>query len=93
MSDYIPDVFRAKVGSTFVLDETGIELVLAEVNELSESAFDVVFHGPAEPVMAQSVYTFRASDDSNDQFFIVPIGSTTSGAMAYEAVFTSIPAD
>jgi hypothetical protein len=83
------DTLRHRVGTVFHIDEGGIDVELTEIAELRPNSFSVVFEGPAEPVLSQATYTFRA-DDVSLLIFVVPIGPRDTGAMGYEAVFTSV---
>lgn len=71
-------------------EDNSYELVLETAAELPASgreggSFRLAFRGPAEPILAQGIYPFRAGEFAGD-IFIVPIGRDDSGTL-YEAVF------
>jgi hypothetical protein len=49
--------------------------------------FTLFFLGPPDPILEQSMYTFRGERESFENLFIVPIGRDAE-ATEYEAVFT-----
>lgn len=49
--------------------------------------FSLYFLGPADPILPQAMYTFRAGTQTFEKLFIVPIGQD-GDATEYEAVFT-----
>jgi hypothetical protein len=68
------------------------EIVLIEARSLGEPAgsrrapFSILFRGPREPVLAQSIYRLDESELGTIEIFLVPIGPDAQG-MVYEAVF------
>lgn len=86
------DEFTGREGQVFelVLGETGVPFTLTKVRALRASgreggAFVLEWRGPADPVLPQSIYTFRQGPDSVEMF-IVPLALDGDGTR-YEAVF------
>jgi hypothetical protein len=90
--------FEPYLHDTFTIHMTGgsvLDLKLIEVHELgtdvSRSAgrapFSILFLGPAEPVLVQSIYRIEHRELTPMELFLVPVGSG-EGGMNYEAVFT-----
>ena len=96
MTPFTISQFEGRIGDTFrVIDADGppLELDLVSAETVDEArpaelpqAFDLLFHGPLEPVLPQRIY--RLENDSMDplEIFIVPIGPV-EGAMRYQAAF------
>jgi hypothetical protein len=53
----------------------------------NREAFSILFCGPLQPVLPQSIYRFEHDDFGELAIFLVPIGPQPDG-MGYEAVFT-----
>jgi hypothetical protein len=85
--------FQARMGDAFVLDAAEpLELVLEEVTTLADrpggrDPFSLVFRGPFEPVLAQSIYRLQHDGLGCLEIFIVPIGRDDA-ATRYEAIFS-----
>src|SRR5690349_8598029 len=80
-----------------VAPEEGVELELIQVtprrlthaaglNQPVYELFSLVFLGPADPVLPQSIYAFEGERLGRSELFIVPIGRDPSG-IRYEAAF------
>lgn len=72
--------------------EGGLALSLVEVKAMGQGereggAFSVLWQGPAEPILGQSMYTLYQPDLGEHQFFLVPVAQKDAG-IQYEAVFT-----
>ena len=95
------DDFAGRVGDRFALsvpDGSSLAVELVEVTESAELGgvgpdgqvrhqFSLVFRGPPEPAMAQSIYQLDHEDLGELELFLVPIGPDADG-MRYEAIFT-----
>ena len=92
--------FAPAVGETFVLDagdagQLELELLEASLHDPSAPAedpsgerapFTLVFRGPTEPVLPQSIYRIEHESVGPLEIFIVPIAQDAAGT-TYEAVF------
>ena len=84
--------FAARRRETFVLSVAGatLDLVLAETETLGQGshrrAFTLLFIGPAQPVLRQSIYSLDHPAMGALDIFLVPIGPR-GGGMGYQAVF------
>lgn len=92
MRSLVLDDFAGRVGEGFDVEagETAFPLVLESVKALGGSArpggaFNLLFRGPADPVLSQGIYRFRLEGEAAD-IFIVPVARDESGTL-YEAVF------
>ena len=91
------ETFRDRVGDTFTDGETGAELTLAEVADLTETArnvpegarppFSLVFTTPAEPPAPQGIRPLRHAELGELPLFLVPIAQDGSG-VHYQAIFS-----
>lgn len=88
------ETFRPAVGQAFTVGDEGgakVELILAEAAEVGAgppaSAFSLLFHGPADPLMPQATYRFEHGSLGTMEIFIVPLGRDEHSAV-YEAVFS-----
>lgn len=89
--------FEPLVSQAFVVVHAhgalGLELVEVSVMDERHSdprrrlAFSLVFHGPAEPTLAQGTYTLRNATLGELAVFMVPLGPVDAG-LRYEVVFT-----
>jgi hypothetical protein len=90
--------FQPLVGDHFVLRpaEAGadpLELVLVEATELAHgqrrprTPFSLVFRGPAQPVIPQSIHRLEHPALGALDVFLVPIGRDAQGTR-YQAIFT-----
>ena len=89
-ADFAPrlgDRFRLQAGEATTLEAELIEVEEAAPTDGGRTPFSLVFRGPLEPLLPQSIYRFE--HDTLDPFdvFIVPIGPDEAG-MRYEVVFT-----
>jgi hypothetical protein len=89
------ETFRPAVGDGFTVGgEAGatVELLLVEAEAKDagpgapKPAFSLVFHGPAEPALAQGTYPFEHPGIGAMDIFIVPLGRDEHGSV-YEALF------
>ena len=91
------DTFAAHVGQSFRDTEAGTTLELLQVDDLTEVAqnvppgqrapFSLLFRGPAEPVVDQSIRTLAHDELGELAIFLVPIAREADG-LRYQAVFT-----
>ena len=89
------ETFSPFLGETFTVgEESGgaVELNLAEAASVNlgpqapGSAFSLLFHGPADPLLPQATYHFQHGSLGAMEIFIVPLGRDEHSAV-YEAVF------
>jgi hypothetical protein len=92
MSELTIDDFSGHVGAAYEIEAGGgtVSLTLEEARPLPTSvreagSFALLFRGPADPVLPQSIYSFRRGGDGAD-IFITPVARDTSGTQ-YEAIF------
>ena len=87
------ETFEPHVGDAFVIAEpVQIELELAEARSAGEwpggrEPFRLLFHGPRDPLLAQSIYRLEHAQLGALEIFIVPIGRDDQST-TYEAIFT-----
>jgi hypothetical protein len=81
--------FRVEMGGA-----TELELKLSLVSVLGGASgargrrpFSLLFHGPLQPVLPQSIYRLKHPALGDLELFIVPLGPDPGG-MRYEAIFT-----
>jgi hypothetical protein len=92
--------FSPRVGTRFHLhgseEEAGpVEIQLAEASALGSASavgerrqpFRLIFHGPRQPALAQSIYRLEHDDLGSYELFLVPIAEDAEHRH-YEAVFT-----
>ena len=92
--------FEKYINETFRLilkDSEPIEVELIQVNELGADMpedknmkrrpFSIVFRGPTDRYLPQSIYPLEHAHMGKLDIFLVPIGSDNKG-MRFEAVFT-----
>ena len=89
--------FEAHVGDSFDIDLDGgasVNLTLAEANrgpwqprEGPETAFELMFRGPPDPVLPQATYRLTHRSLGSLDIFIVPI-SRSDESTTYQAVFS-----
>jgi hypothetical protein len=96
LESFTSETFHPLRNSTFHLSagDRGLELVLAQVNELHEGhdaasrrQFSLLFYGPLSPAWPQRTYEMSHPDLGTFDLFLVPLGPE-GAAMRYEAVFT-----
>jgi hypothetical protein len=77
--------FRVKQGSS-----DAVELQLVEARDVGstprQAQFSIVFRGPHNPQLMQSIYKIEHDEIGTFDLFIVPIGRDQNG-MYYEAIF------
>ena len=93
LEDVNSDHFDGLTGESFLIEAEGVdtvELISVEVKPRYEGAkqtpFVLTFHGPADVVLEQSIYTLEHERLGNLEIFLVPVGQT-EGEVVYEAVF------
>jgi len=87
--------FDPRIGDAFQLSlpsGEAVELRLREAAEIGgtgkdRSPFSVVFRGPTEPVLPQSIYHLEHDEMGTLEIFLVPLSQGSDG-VDYEAVFT-----
>ena len=85
--------FEPLVGTTFAISEpAAVELVLAEATSAGEwpggrQPFRLLFRGPREPLLPQSIYRLEHGALGPLEIFIVPIRRDDEST-SYEAIFT-----
>ena len=77
---------------TVVSSEPPVALELVEVKKMGSGereggAFSVLWQGPIEPFLPQSIYRFSQAELGEHELFIVPVAEKTNG-FQYESVFT-----
>ncbi|WP_346897699.1 DUF6916 family protein [uncultured Roseibium sp.] len=77
---------------TVVSAELPVVLELVEVKKMGSGereggAFSVLWQGPSEPFLPQSIYRFSQAELGEHELFIVPVAEKTDG-FQYESVFT-----
>jgi hypothetical protein len=87
--------FLPRVGETFRVAESGIDLVLTEAAGFStpgavagprKAPFSLLFRGPKQPILPQRIWALENETLGRLEIFLVPIGPD-AGGMRYEAVF------
>jgi len=91
------ETFRDRVGQTFTDDESGAELTLEEVEDLtpvaknvpadSRAPFSLVFTAPGETVAPQGIRSLRHEELGELPLFLVPIAQDAAG-VRYQAIFS-----
>jgi hypothetical protein len=86
--------FEPHVGDAFTVAADGVqlELVLSAAQSAGEwpggrEPFRLVFDGPREPLLPQSIYRLEHARLGALEIFVVPIGQGAD-ATTYEAIFT-----
>ena len=97
LSELTIDTFAPRAGESFRDTEAGTTLELLQVEDLTEVArnvapgqrtpFSLVFRGPREPVVDQSIRTLAHDELGELALFLVPIAQEADG-MRYQAVFS-----
>jgi hypothetical protein len=88
----VGDTFAVNAGDAGRLDFELIDCALHDPGAPAEDAsgarapFTLVFRGPVEPVLPQSIYRFEHPSLEPMEIFIVPIARDQAGT-SYEAVF------
>ena len=89
-ADFAPqlgDRFRLHADEATVLDTELIDVEEAAATDGGRTPFSLVFRGPLEPLLPQSIYRFEHDTLEPFEVFIVPIGADEAG-VRYEVVFT-----
>ena len=102
LKDFTVDTFAGRVGERFrikVDEATAVDAELVEAAAVQPTSgvpvatpggrtpFSIVFRGPQEPLLPQSIYPFEHAELGAFEIFIVPIGRDADG-VRYEAIFT-----
>jgi hypothetical protein len=94
VADLSIEDFEAHSGQTFRLtaNDRALDLELAQVQRLGTAlraggAFSLVFHAPAGPPLAQSIYPIEHPQLGPMELFVVPI-QPMNGQQRYEVIFT-----
>ena len=96
LQDLTLESFKPHLNETFHIstEDIGVELELTEVETLGASpepgtrqAFSLVFRGPQEPFLEQSIHTLEHGTLGRLDLFMVPVGQS-EGGFIYQAVFT-----
>lgn len=98
LADATRETFAPYLSQGFRLEsERGsLELELVEAKSLASGSpdperrepFSLLFRGPAEPVLPQSIRRLEHAELGSLEFFLVPVGPDGAGRMLYEAVFS-----
>lgn len=77
---------------TVVSSEPPVALELIEVKKMGSGereggAFSLLWQGPSEPYLPQSIYRFSLADLGEHDLFIVPVAEKKDG-FQYESIFT-----
>lgn len=97
LADLTIDHFAPRTGETFRDAETGAELRLVSVDDITKSAghvpegqrtpFSLMFRGPGETLLPQSIRTLSHDGLGELGLFLVPVAQDAEG-YRYQAVFT-----
>ena len=86
--------FEPHIGTTFAIEAApaGVALVLESVTTLADrpggrDPFSLLFRGPAEPLLLQSIRRLEHAQLGVLEIFIVPLAPDAGGAR-YEAIFS-----
>jgi hypothetical protein len=86
--------FEELEGKTFTVisTEPSVALELVEVRKMGSGereggAFSLLWQGPSDPFLPQSIYRFSQAELGEHDLFIVPVAEKTDG-FQYESVFT-----
>jgi hypothetical protein len=89
--------FRQLLHQAFTIhtsDNNQLQTELVEVKNLQKESsrekvgFSILFHGPKDPCLSQSMYRVENEQLGSVEIFLVPIGPDNSGQyMQYEAIF------
>lgn len=88
-----PETYRRQIGTLFTIDEPHpVDLRLAAVTDERVSGgvqqFSVFFHGPADRVLPQGMYSFRHDGLGSLTLFIVPVVGSNEERIVYQACFS-----
>jgi hypothetical protein len=89
---YINEIFRLKLEGSEPLEVELIQVTelgtdMPEDKNRKRRPFSIVFRGPADRYLPQSIYPLEHKHMGKLDIFLVPIGSDSKG-MRFEAVFT-----
>ena len=92
--------FEAAVGTTFRLDQPegkSVDLTLTAVTDKTPEGFggkqfSVLFHGPGDAPLIQSIHQLVSDGLGSVSLFLVPIGEEDGGRI-YEAFFNLLTSD
>ncbi len=93
MAELNCDTFQPLIGNKFkiIFEENEIlELELIRVDDKSNDAiesFSLIFYGPPNFILHQSIYRFYHELIGDFELFIVPVQSSTATAIHYQAIF------
>ncbi len=97
LADLTYDTFAGRTGQTFRDTETGTELELTTVEDATatlrnvpegqRAPFSLLFRGPGETLLPQSVRVLEHAELGTLEIFLVPIAQD-AGGYRYEAVFS-----
>jgi hypothetical protein len=88
-----PATYRREIGTIFRIDGPDqVDLRLATVSDERVSGgiqqFSLFFHGPADRIVPQGMYSFRHDGLGPLTLFIVPVVGSNEERIVYEACFT-----
>jgi hypothetical protein len=89
-----PETFREQLDTVFQVDHDSgvIPLRLAEVADERVGGgmqqFSLFFHGPADRILPQGMYSFRHEAMGSRRLFIVPVIGSNAERIVYEACFS-----
>lgn len=93
LADLTLETFTPLVGDAFrIAEPTAVELELAEATSAGQwpggrQPFRLLFRGPRDPLLAQSIYRLEHAELDPLEIFIVPIARDAEHT-SYEAIFT-----
>ena len=93
LADLTVGHFEPLVGTTFAISEPAVvELVLAEATSAGDwpggrQPFRLLFVGPRDPLLPQSIYRLEHAQLDALEIFVVPVGRDAEST-SYEAIFT-----
>jgi hypothetical protein len=98
LENFTVETFSEHLGSTFRIhleasEQYDVELISATAlggstgEEMPRQPFSIVFRGPGDVLLPQSIYHMEHDQIGSFELFIVPIGPDEKG-LRYEAIFT-----
>lgn len=85
---YLNETFRLELdGAAIELELIEAKIVGGAFKEGGREAFSILFRGPEQPLLPQSLYRVTHSAMGTLDLFLVPIASGPEGTQ-YESVFT-----
>lgn len=81
--------YRVKLedGQELTLELADASPIKTQAKGGTRQQFSLLFNGPAEPILAQAIYTLENAELGSFALFLVPVAADAEGA-DYEAVFT-----